>query len=346
MNRNTLLLIPIVMACSACSKEDGDRVAARTIDPVPPIIQLYGDSATKDTSKANYGGGMLAHISDVEDDENGNVYVLDSEYKKVAVFGPDGKLKRNILGGYGSAPGEFKVPISLNVSSGFVYVYDHALARISVFDTLGKYQKTIGPLPASYKDIRVRGDRVFATPLPALQWNLHELSIDGKLIAKHLAVTDQDKKFSPDGSALYLATGQDGTILLGHMRAGLWFAEAHKWKQYGREFMPNAVAFKTEEDLIHPTQIYGIGTLYNDDVAICYSSLELLPGDKREIRSDGVFVDFFTPKGSYVRSIQLQDGYVPACSTSKDGRSLLIAETEPYPRVRRFGIEQLVAAIK
>jgi hypothetical protein len=119
------------------------------------VMQIYGDSTAPDTAKL-FGGGMLAHVSDVVDDSAGNVYVLDSQYKKVSVFGSDGRLKRNIVGGLGEGPGEFKMPIALDVADGLVYVYDHALGRISVFDTLGDFKRVIPALNAPYRDILVR----------------------------------------------------------------------------------------------------------------------------------------------------------------------------------------------
>ncbi len=77
-------------------------------------------------------------------DSKGNVYVADSAKQHVLVFGPDGKLLREI-GGAGSGPGQFNEPHGLAVDKdGNLYVADTWNARIDKFDPNGKFLKSWG----------------------------------------------------------------------------------------------------------------------------------------------------------------------------------------------------------
>jgi hypothetical protein len=304
------------------------------------LVQIYGDSTAPDSAK-KFGHGMLARISDVVDDSAGNVYVLDSEYKKIAVFGRGGEFKRNIVGGRGAGPGEFKLPIALDVHDGAVYVYDHALGRISVFDTAGNFKRVISALNAPYKDIAVRNDTIFATPLPATKWGLDILAATGELIERKIPLTARDSQFSKDGLALFLAHGVDGDILVGHMRAGLWFSAAGQWGMRGQELLPDARAMQNGDENEPPTQIYGLAPITDDRVAIGYSTIRPAPDSgKARFIFEGVIVGVFDRRGKHIGNVKMAETWISTFSGSVSNRtSILVGESEPYPHVRRMVID-------
>jgi hypothetical protein len=322
------LMVGMVNACNPPSDQRGRAPTVTGILALETVM-TYGDSTAHDDTAA-HGGAMLSRITDAVDDSSGNVFILDSDYKKIAVFGPDGRLKRVIAGGYGSGPGEFKTPIALDLVADELYVYDHGLSRITVFDTLGALRRTIVDLPAPYKDILVDGDTLYATPLPAHEWGLHVIGLSDGSFSEKIELGRNDERFSPDGMALFLGRNQSRQPIVGHMRAGLWYAQSSgDWILHGREVLPGSRAVER----VQPAQIYGIGVV-ESYVAIAYSVMgnESSP---EALKSFGVQFDFFTESGDYVATTTSDLGWTSVFEPATDGESFLIAESDPFPRVRR-----------
>jgi sugar lactone lactonase YvrE len=81
---------------------------------------------------------------DLDLDQDGNVYVLDSMNARVQVFSPEGEFLR-MFGERGTALGSFQLAKGIAVShSGHVYVTDSMANRFVVFDLAGNYLLTIG----------------------------------------------------------------------------------------------------------------------------------------------------------------------------------------------------------
>jgi sugar lactone lactonase YvrE len=88
--------------------------------------------------------GQLDQPHGLAVDTQGNVYVADSGAHRVTVFGPDGKLLREI-GSFGSGPGQFNEPHGIAVDTqGNLYVADTWNARIDKFDANGTFVKSWG----------------------------------------------------------------------------------------------------------------------------------------------------------------------------------------------------------
>ncbi|HEY3232711.1 MAG TPA: TIGR03663 family protein, partial [Roseiflexaceae bacterium] len=88
--------------------------------------------------------GQLDQPHGLAVDSKGNVFVSDAAAHRVEVYGPDGKLMREI-GSFGSAPGQFNEPHGLAVDTqGNLYVADTWNARIDKFDPNGKFLKSWG----------------------------------------------------------------------------------------------------------------------------------------------------------------------------------------------------------
>jgi sugar lactone lactonase YvrE len=88
--------------------------------------------------------GQLDQPHGLAVDAQGTVYVSDSGAHRVTVFGPDGKLLREI-GSFGSGPGQFNEPHGVAVDAqGNLYVADTWNARIDKFDANGTFVKSWG----------------------------------------------------------------------------------------------------------------------------------------------------------------------------------------------------------
>jgi uncharacterized protein (TIGR03663 family) len=98
--------------------------------------QIFG-TAGKESGQLDQAHGLAV-------DSKGNVYVSDSSSNRVEVYGPDGKLIREI-GSFGSGDGQFNEPHGLAVDAqGNLYVADTWNARIAKFDPNGKFLKSWG----------------------------------------------------------------------------------------------------------------------------------------------------------------------------------------------------------
>ena len=94
--------------CISCSEnqqsEPLSSVPYDTLQIVDSIGVMYGDS--------NY---MFGKISDVDRDQQGRIYVLDSINNRILVFSPAGEFIHQI-GCYGEGPGEFNQPFRLEIT--------------------------------------------------------------------------------------------------------------------------------------------------------------------------------------------------------------------------------------
>jgi uncharacterized protein (TIGR03663 family) len=110
-----------------------------------PASTASGGSALKLVAEQVIGEpGQLEQPHGLAVDSKGNVYVADSAKHHVVVFGPDGKLLREI-GSFGAGPGQFNEPHGLAVDkSGNLYVADTWNARVDKFDPNGAFLKSWG----------------------------------------------------------------------------------------------------------------------------------------------------------------------------------------------------------
>lgn len=111
--------------------------AVDELDDGPPIymFSFYGNKANPMQSPAGVAVGP-----------SGNVYVVDTDKKNVAVFNKDGKWLRDI-GDSKNPPGGLRVPIYVAVDAKEnIYVSDRAIGEIAVFNKDGKFTGEWDPL--------------------------------------------------------------------------------------------------------------------------------------------------------------------------------------------------------
>lgn len=88
--------------------------------------------------------GQLRNPKGIAFDDEGNLYVADSQNHRIQVFDPNGRFLRQ-WGGEGTQPGQFKEPWGVAVAkNGDVYVADTWNHRIQVFDHEGRFKAMWG----------------------------------------------------------------------------------------------------------------------------------------------------------------------------------------------------------
>jgi uncharacterized protein (TIGR03663 family) len=88
--------------------------------------------------------GQMRNPKGIAFDDQGNLYVADSQNHRIQVFDPNGQLGRQ-WGGEGTQPGQFKEPWGVAVAkNGDVYVADTWNHRIQVFDAEGNFKTMWG----------------------------------------------------------------------------------------------------------------------------------------------------------------------------------------------------------
>jgi hypothetical protein len=84
---------------------------------------------------------LFALVREVIVDSNGRIIVLDKDC--VRIFDQSGKHVLT-FGSEGEGPGEFKIPRGMALDdNGNIYIYDSILQRVSVFDSVGKFIRSI-----------------------------------------------------------------------------------------------------------------------------------------------------------------------------------------------------------
>lgn len=85
----------------------------------------------------------FSRVTSVAFDEEGRLYILDSDEHRVSVVDPDGAPVRQ-FGGQGDGPGQFRLPQALAVlPSGEVAVADTGHRGVLVFGPDGEYRRTV-----------------------------------------------------------------------------------------------------------------------------------------------------------------------------------------------------------
>ncbi len=150
-NRNLrAALVLIALILSGCGSEiGGGGIAVDTINGVPSVRNpergLLGDSVPwglteylRVGGEAEYDGLVATYALDVGIMNDGGVVVLDAGNQRVLRFGPD-RAYIGSFGGQGDGPGQFRVPLLLEVADSLIYVVDPGFNRLNAFDASGDF---------------------------------------------------------------------------------------------------------------------------------------------------------------------------------------------------------------
>ena len=203
----------VLAACAvaACRPAEGP-LAHVTRDTLPGgAISVMSDGPTAWRDSAGWrlvevsritGGdstsGDLINPTEVVADPAGRLYVADQSPTLIRVFGRDGRLVRTI-GREGEGPGEMRSPI-LGMHETSLVVFDPRLARISVFDTSGRFLRSWPSICCHYSAITVdrEGRIAVRTSLedrPAFSSAFIRYSMDGAVIDTVLVPSDGEPKY-------------------------------------------------------------------------------------------------------------------------------------------------------
>lgn len=117
------------------SSKNSDKDVLKKLNPSGENIYLnqgFDDMIYGDVSVYYKGKTYASAIDDVEIDEDGNVFLLDFENKRIFQYSDELDLEF-IFGGYGDQKGLFTSPTALETYKGKVYVTDGRKNSITVF---------------------------------------------------------------------------------------------------------------------------------------------------------------------------------------------------------------------
>ena len=116
-----------------------------------PEKGLWDDDATKKmTMEKIFSLGSLeaedeylfSRVDDIATDNDGNIYVCDSQENRIQVYDKNGKFIRS-MGKRGQGPGNLRRPMAVEIGKdGRVYVQDHLNYRITIFNKNGEYDNS------------------------------------------------------------------------------------------------------------------------------------------------------------------------------------------------------------
>lgn len=101
---------------------------------------------------------LLFHMpADIAFDEDSNVYVLDSGNYRIQKFDSEGRYLAT-LGRKGEGPGEFQMPLSLDIDNGVLYVSDAANQRLQKLHLDGRDAGAVSMQQGAGSTIRLLSD--------------------------------------------------------------------------------------------------------------------------------------------------------------------------------------------
>ncbi len=128
---------------------------------------------------------MVGFVRDVAANSHGDIFVLDSQSRRVLVHGSEGNYKRSI-GGPGEGPGEFMDPAAVEIDSQDRVIVADRMSGVTVFepvDTSFTVAATV-PLPFSPGGVCAENGLIYATGVSgdSVNGNVHAYAYTGEHI--------------------------------------------------------------------------------------------------------------------------------------------------------------------
>ncbi|MBD3161765.1 MAG: hypothetical protein GF346_05830, partial [Candidatus Eisenbacteria bacterium] len=158
--------------------EDGTLQVRNPAEPMNGTVSIQAERLWKiggDTDAENEFFGLIARMTR---DEEGNLYLLDSQLAEVKVFSPEGEWIRTI-GREGEGPGEFRSP------SGLFFMPD---------GNLGVLQAA----PPKVVILTPEGDPAGEMPAPEVEGEGFPALIGGRYAGDHLVIAAQTSNFDQE----------------------------------------------------------------------------------------------------------------------------------------------------
>lgn len=305
---------------------------------------LDGHRAQLGEVELQNGGAVLGDILDIVEDSSGYVYALDAAFQKIVVFKPDGGFDRLILGGLGRGPGEFLRPRSLSIgSNGDVWVYDQLASQVTRFSADGIVQRVL-PVPNRMLHIVIKGEYLYGVgSARENQKGVLVLDTTGRVIEEVVAPTQADLLVGAGRADFGAGVDESARrVLVAHESIGVWSSiDSLGVSTTGAALFPDARPVETTgaNGLIRATplhEIWGIGSLTGDRIAIYYANLSHNP----RISDEGSFrLAIFRHDGTHLGSLGVPTsrGTFHMSAVSDE---ILVVQEEPYPQVVRFRLSE------
>ena len=129
-------IVLLLLTATGCDPETGAEADGAHF--VPVVEDVYRVGAVEGDRLDSF-----SRVSSVAFDDEGRLFVLDSDARQVTVVDPDGTPTAR-FGSQGDGPGQFRVPQALAVlASGEVAVADAGRRGVLVFSSDGEYLRTV-----------------------------------------------------------------------------------------------------------------------------------------------------------------------------------------------------------
>ncbi len=221
---------------------------AAQADRLEANYRLESDLSIGDAEEENY---LMAEVSDIVTDQQGNIFVLDQKLKSIRVFSSEGSYLRHI-GGEGVGPGEFSDYMFLKMAicpKGELCVLDRKICRITRFPLEGQYLSLFripfNPIKSRELLFDLQGNLIIWGDRTGSDKVFHVFSSEGDLLESYgnalplpknanRSVFREDNKLSRLSS--FSIDSKTGDVL------ALSMMEYKIWRYYGQSDFPKVYA--------------------------------------------------------------------------------------------------------
>jgi hypothetical protein len=300
--------------------------------PAPPAGQAPPVSLKADLTLGIEDGDenlMLGQVSRVDIDGQGNIYILDYKFRKVAVFDREGRLVRTIAVPAGQGPREATNLSGIAVTpGGTLFVND--TRKVIVYGPDGQHVRTF-LIDFMISSIGCAGAEELVAIGPNGGKILHVFDPAGKLLASFGDTFTPPGEFAPMkdmpmfGAPLIFSCAKDGRIFV--LNPHKYEVSVFKDRKLERTFAGKSGLFK-------PIQKMGRGIVSTAAYIVASGDLVLVAMKNLDPKADKT-ADVFRG-GEQIGSVD-----IPGTPYVADlqGR-IYIAETDPFPRVVRYTVER------
>jgi len=229
------VFLPLFIIFASCGKQEAqwggtiEEVGGVTVvkNPKEP---MYGEEVFSLEEELSIGevegeeAYMFSRINDIDMDEDGKIYVAEGASAHIRLFDENGKYLRS-LGRKGQGPGEFQMPIYVQITSqNEIMVHDYMAQRLNFFSLDGNYLRQMSTTATRNPFIPIKMDSygnlivmaAFAPPpVGGKQLKMYDKNLD---LVMMIAEEERDmrKTFDIGKPTWYCDVSQNDKIVWGH----------------------------------------------------------------------------------------------------------------------------------
>jgi len=203
----SLIGLSVLFPLVACDPQRGERDAA-PVDPPVGFAALANEPLLLREDTA----AILAKPILASQDRDGRLFVADGSDRNVKVYAPDGQRLMTI-GRAGRGPGEFSQLSDAQTYHDSVIAYDFTLARLSIFNSAGRFVRSQSMKPAPFSTRVIDDSLLLLIRHPAQGGKLLRIArLDGSVLAEFFERREyfENPKLRP--LTAVFADGRDGRI--------------------------------------------------------------------------------------------------------------------------------------